>query len=93
MSGLWELPTREVPGPDGGLTGLWPPAFPCVIRLDEELATLSHAITHHRIRARVRRAELAGRDVEGVAWFERDRLAELGITGMTRKALHLRNRG
>jgi len=93
MPGMWELPTREVPGPDGGLTGLWPPVFPCVVRLEDELSALSHAITHHRIRARVRRAELGDRGEESVEWFEHDRLADLGVTGMTRKALHLRNRG
>ena len=93
MAGMWELPTREVSGLDGGLTGLWPPEFPCSLRLDEELDRVSHAITHHRIRARVHRAELTAQEGGSLRWFERDRLGELGTTGMTRKALHLESKG
>ena len=55
MAGLWEFPTREEPGPAGLASGLFPEQFPAPLVLREEapLGEFSHAITRHRIRARV----------------------------------------
>ncbi|MEM7311403.1 MAG: A/G-specific adenine glycosylase [Planctomycetota bacterium] len=92
MAGMWELPTRELPGPEGGLTGLWPPEFAGpALREGEPLGEVSHGITHHRIRARVRAAWAEG---EGGAdgaperrWVSPEAASELGLTGMARKIL------
>ena len=83
MARLWELPTRE--RVEEGEARLWPPSHGPGLRAGADLGTLSHSITHHRIRARVRRAH-ASRGVDGrwVPWGELD---ELGLTGLTRKVL------
>jgi A/G-specific adenine glycosylase len=88
MAGLWELPTREVPGPDGARAGLWPAEFRAAVRAGAPLGEVAHAITHHRIRARVRAARVAGRPVGGEHRFlPRAEAGAVGLTGMARKIL------
>jgi len=92
MEGLWELPTRECPGPDGLAHGLWPVSFggpsPC---RGDALGVLSHAITKHRIQCKVFRAGWSRSSLRAVPvaqrWVRRDQLAQLGITGLTSKCL------
>jgi A/G-specific adenine glycosylase len=92
MAGLWQPPTIEVPGPGGGLTGLFPPAWPAGARIEigAALGQVRHGITRHRILARVLagrlRGPLAGRG-GALEWIPRARVADLGLTGMARKVL------
>ncbi len=92
MAGLWQLPTIEIPGPGGGLTGLYPHEWSAGLRIvtGNRLGELRHTITHHRIHARIHSGRLRGRlpaaDVE-LAWVQRADLTALGLTGMTRKVL------
>ncbi len=93
MARMWELPTREVPDEDGR-TYLWPSRHAVAFRAGEhELHAVSHAITHHRIRATVHaatagkvRSRATGAALE-TRWAHRDELDELGLTGLSRKAL------
>lgn len=86
MAGLFELPTRERVG--AGPARLWPESYPARIELEDEvLARVSHAITHHRIRATLRRARLVGRLPAAARWATREECAALGLTGLARKAL------
>jgi len=86
MAGLLELPTRE--RAVLGSTRLWPADFPGAIELEEvELARVAHAITHHRIRATLRRATLAGPLPEAGLWATPAQCATLSLTGLTRKVL------
>jgi A/G-specific adenine glycosylase len=94
MAGMWEFPTVEVDGPE---------LFPRELRQElvsniepqEDLFGLSHGITKHRIKARVRAAicswdQVRGRkaqDAEDVGWFEPAAAAELALTGMAKKVL------
>jgi A/G-specific adenine glycosylase len=92
MAGLWELPTREISAP--GRAHLWPESWPEGLGLvpGRELARLTHAITHHRVRASLRASRSPG-DVlpgAGLAWVDEASLEDLPLTGLTRKAL--RNR-
>jgi A/G-specific adenine glycosylase len=87
MAGLWQLPTIER-GDEP--TGLFPSAYPRGLRRasDRALGEISHTITHHRIRAFVHTGSAPRGELAGVfAWIERARLAELALTGMTRKIL------
>ncbi|MCY2958891.1 MAG: A/G-specific adenine glycosylase [Planctomycetota bacterium] len=90
MAGLWELPTVEpsgarlLAGPD------WPDARGATpaIALGDELGTLSHSITRHRIRVRVFEARwLAGDPEAPLDFASRAQIAELGPTGLTAKIL------
>lgn len=86
MAGLLELPTRE--HAPRGRTRLWPADFPDGIATGgAELARFAHAITHHRIRATLRRAELTGAVPEAGLWATPAQCAQLSLTGLTRKAL------
>ncbi len=98
MARMWELPTRELPNARGETAGLWPTEIapddseaPNLRSVGEiaEVGEVAHGITHHRIRARVRRAQLAGAFEGGAGWrwASTPELAELGLTGMTRKIL------
>lgn len=87
MARMWELPTREVLGVGGGMSGLWPPEFPCALRTTDEVTSVTHGITHHRIRASVLRASLTGEAGEPGRWFANAELDGLATTGMTRKVL------
>ncbi|MEZ5978337.1 MAG: A/G-specific adenine glycosylase [Planctomycetota bacterium] len=87
MAGLFEFPTREI-----GSERLWPRTWPHRdFRLREELFTLRHGITRHRIEARVHRADLwaplpAGDGAE-LSWLPIARLHERPLTGIARKVL------
>ncbi|MEM6568291.1 MAG: A/G-specific adenine glycosylase [Planctomycetota bacterium] len=87
MAGMWQFPTVETTG-----TGLFPdePSGPLawVLEPEHDLLEISHGITHHRIRARVRVARVPdGSDVAAgaLAWFRPDEAPELALTGMARK--------
>lgn len=86
MAAMWEFPTVEVSGP-----GLFPEelegALQVALEPAEELLTLSHGITKHRISARLRRAELAGDGPRDARWATPAELEGLALTGMARKAL------
>jgi A/G-specific adenine glycosylase len=97
MSGLWQLPSIELPGPSGARTGLFPDAWARGGRLllEEPVGVVRHTITTHRIRARVLRGRPApgARIREPLAWIEEAALGELPLTGMTRKILRARFAG
>lgn len=91
MAGLYEFPTRELADETGG-AGLWPREHLAgVSRASARpLGQLTHAITHHRIRAVV----LAGRargPVPGVEtlWVRPAQALELPLSGLARKTLVL----
>ncbi len=89
MAGLWEFPTVEIAGPglfpeelDGGLDGGLEPLH--------DLFSISHGITKHRIKARVRQARSSWRGAgEGAeaAWFDPAAASDLALTGMAKKVL------
>ena len=82
MGGLWQLPTRE-----RSTSGLFPRRFQAAIRLGRPMATLRHAITDHRIQARLLRGTPPKRLAPTWAWIGADRLEQLALSGMTKKAL------
>lgn len=87
MAGMLQFPTLERPPPGGAPSGLFrlPPGL---LQAGEHLATIRHAITHHRIRARVRRGRsLFQRAPDGLRWLRRAEVSAAGLTGMTRKVL------
>ena len=87
MAGLWELPTRELSS-DSPL--LFPLELDVALLGREEVGELRHTITRHRITARVQRAAFGGGRLPSEwVWFEERQLGELGLTGMTTKALTL----
>ncbi|MEY2746897.1 MAG: hypothetical protein RL112_1939 [Planctomycetota bacterium] len=88
MASLIEFPTTEER--PGGV--LWPTRSGLELAEDEELARFGHAITNHRIRARVARARLVGEpapvgDDGEWAWVARDEVGRLALTGMARKVV------
>jgi len=94
MAGLWQFPTREEV-PAGAPGRLFPAQWPSGAGLEprERLFDLRHAITHHRIRAVVRRARIR-RAPAGWRWTGERERAALGLTGMARKVLRaLQERG
>jgi A/G-specific adenine glycosylase len=90
MGGLWQFPTVEVP-PDGGALYLFPevldeaPGF--ALEPAEELFTLRHAITHHRIRLRIRAATVHGRPPEHWRAVDPTEARGMPLSGMARKVL------
>ena len=103
MASMWELPTREVVSKPG-TARLWPEAYrpPSCEPLPREAAgrgngeatLLKHAITKHRIRARLVPGRFAGRGRASARAAECDwRFADaterqdLPLTGLTQKAL------
>ena len=84
MGGMWQFPTIEVTG-----TGLFPdelaPHLAPAVEPEHDLIAFSHGITHHRIRARVRAARLAGEGAPTGSWFAPSEAADLALTGMARK--------
>ena len=86
MAGMWQLPTVERAA---GAAALFPESFPAGadLRQGEELGQVRHAITHHRIRARVSAGELGGPAVAPLCWTRAVDLERLPLTGMTRKIL------
>ena len=89
MGGMWELPTREVPGEDGRVHGLWPDEHALDVARDSpSLGAVAHSITHHRIRAEWHRGRLGARALPGgMEWATPDERATLGLTGLSRKIL------
>jgi A/G-specific adenine glycosylase len=88
MASLVEFPTTEE-RPGGAL---WPARPAAALAEAEELARFAHAITNHRIRARVARARLVGAldapDDDGAwSWVARDEVRRLALTGMARKVV------
>lgn len=95
MAGLLEFPTLELPGTSGAGSGLFPTAFELragqgtePFEIGPELWELRHAITKHRIRARVCSARARFRGTpEGFLWASAAQLAERELSGMARKIL------
>jgi A/G-specific adenine glycosylase len=86
MAGLFEFPTRErVEG--GGKARLWPTQFDYALTLAESMFVLTHAITHHRIRANVHSARSNATELPAAHWAERSELATLALTGLARKVV------
>ena len=95
MADLLECPTRELV-PSGGEPRLFPSEFapPSPIgelRVLEELTEIRHSITHHRIRATIRVAELTRAAPSELPsswrWIRPLDAGSLGLTGMTTKLL------
>ncbi len=88
MGGLYELPHGGLPRKDAPTQSLRD-RYHGTLRIDTEAAAVfRHAVTHHRIHARVFRARLVGR--KGVADAAFHRIPEalaLPLGGLTRKAL------
>lgn len=88
MGGLYELPHGGLPrrhAPTQGLRDRYRGA----LEVDTEVAArFRHAVTHHRIDARVFRARLVGRKgVAGAAFHRIPEALALPLGGLTRKAL------
>ena len=91
MAGMWELPTREL-APVDVEPHLWPAQHPGLVgarlTVGEELASVRHGITHHRIRATVRGGSCSRGPVsDDERWVDPGQLAELPLTGLTIKIL------
>jgi len=87
MAGLLQFPTCELSRSAGAPGELFPRACHGLVR-GRELGRISHAITHHRIRARVFAARArSGAARDGRTWRRRSELSALGLTGMARKIL------
>ena len=91
MAGMWQFPTVEVSGPE-----LFPRDLEgklgAVLEPQGDLFTLSHGITKHRIKVRVRAAVCsreAGEAGEGseLGWFSPADAEGLALTGMAKKVL------
>ncbi len=98
MAGLWQLPTIELASDARAGGRLFPTRWPeCAdvrggsipaLSAGIELGTVNHTITHHRIRASVRRGSIAAKRIESpCAWFRVHELGDLPLTGMARKVL------
>jgi len=87
MAGLWELPTIEPSGARLLAEPEWPGTLPALTAGDE-VGVVAHAITRHRIRARVFEARLAGGEpASPLRFVNAAEIAELGPTGLTAKVL------
>jgi hypothetical protein len=94
MAGLVEFPSVETA--PGEL--LWPRSLQAEFAEGEEVARVRHAITRHRIQARVVEARLLRpvaegelADARGARWLyaSPERLGQLALTGMARKVCAL----
>lgn len=88
MGGLYELPHAGLPrrsAPNESLKI----CYRGTLRIGPEVAaTFRHAVTHHRIEARVLRARLTGRaGVAGSSFHTIREALALPLGGLTRKAL------
>jgi len=87
MQGLWRFPTRELARADEP-PRLFPASWGAALAALDELGALRHTITHHRIRARIRRGSASGDPPDPpFRWFPPARIPGLPLSGMTRKAL------
>jgi A/G-specific adenine glycosylase len=91
MAGLWQLPTVEVVPPGRAGVYLFPDDLPAAPGFDLEpqhdLFDLRHAITHHRIRMRVRAAIVRGAPPATWRLFSTEEARALPLSGMARKVL------
>jgi len=90
MAGLWELPTIEPAGDRRIAESEWPRvgAAGSSIVLGDELGSVAHSITRHKIRARVHVGRWIGGAVDvPLRFVTRDELGGLGPTGLTAKVL------
>jgi len=92
MAGLWQLPTVELPHARGQFRDLFRREWPAgvTIREGDLLTEVRHTITRHRIWGGVLASRLVGPLPGpncGLKWIPRAGLADLGLTGMTRKIL------
>ncbi len=90
MAGMWQLPTLERSRRDGG-TLLFPERFPTAGPSsragDAPLGELGHAITRHRIRARLLRASAPAELPDPpFRWCSAEEIPALALTGMAKKA-------
>jgi A/G-specific adenine glycosylase len=88
MAGLYELPNAGLPRDPGSGSSL-KARYPGVLRIGHEVAAgIRHAITHHRIEARVFEARLAGlRGLDEASFHTPADAATLPLGGLTRKVL------
>ncbi len=88
MGGLYELPHTGLPGLTTSAISL-KARYRGILRVDSDLlATIRHAITHHRIEARVFRADLVAQNPEeGASFHPIPEALRLPLGGLTRKAL------
>ncbi len=99
MAGMWEFPTVEVSGPE-----LFPRSLSSdpgrdlesTLEPQEDLFTISHGITKHRIKVRVRGARCSwgqgaaakeGERGPSLGWFDQASAEGLALTGMAKKVL------
>lgn len=87
MEALWELPTVEPSGERRIAEPEWPGGAASIV-LGDELGSVAHSITRHRIRARVFAGRWTGGDVRAPARFATAvEIAGLGMTGLGAKVL------
>ncbi|WP_419190552.1 A/G-specific adenine glycosylase [Saltatorellus ferox] len=89
MGGMWQFPTVEVEGP-----GLFPDHLASEIEpaleASHDLFSISHGITKHRIKGRVRAATCSESKMghgPDVGWFPDEAAEGLALTGMAKKVL------
>ncbi|MEZ6014584.1 MAG: A/G-specific adenine glycosylase [Planctomycetota bacterium] len=91
MAGLWQLPTVEVRPAERAEVYLFPEDLPeapgFALEPERELFVLRHAITHHRIRVRVRAARVIGAPPATWRAFTQEEALAAPLSGMARKAL------
>ena len=94
MAGMWEFPSVEVSGPElfpRELSGELEPT----LEPQQDLFTISHGITKHRIKVRVRGARCSWAQEGGakggrgasLGWFLPEAAQGLALTGMAKKVL------
>ncbi len=86
MEGLWELPAIEPSGAGLLHAAEWPGDGALIA--GDELGSVAHSITCHRIRARIFAARWTETDALQPLRFARaEEMGELGLTGLARKVL------
>lgn len=89
MAGMWQFPTVEVEGPGlfpKELAGTLEPA----LEAEHDLFSISHGITKHRIKGRVRAASCSEKTIRTGAelgWYSAESAEALALTGMAKKVL------
>lgn len=83
MAGLLELPTIEIGGGEHVAARSFAPLHLAEV---DELGSVAHTITHHRIRARVASGRIVrGRVAPPASWIAPAEISGRAVTGMTRK--------